>query len=96
MKHDLIHVMFLQKAASSENLFKKNPILFCVAVNDYRYYKAKFIAKHKKADLIIEDNEWAKSKWREIKHPYAGKIKYGFKVRKQKDYYNIPWLNKTN
>jgi len=96
MKNDLNHLMYLQKAACSINLFNKNPVLFCVAVNDYRYYKSKFIIKYKKADLIIENNEWANKKWREVKHPYSGDVKYGYKARKQTDYYNTPWLSKTN
>ena len=86
--------MFLQKAASSWNLFQKNPVVFKVAVNDYRFYKQKFLIRHKKQ--VIEDGLAAQIYWEEIKRPYEGKIKYGFNVKKQENWYNISWNKNKN
>lgn len=94
MKHELNHLKHLLRIASSMSLFAKNPVLFKVAVNDYRYYKSKFKQKHKKTPELVEDGSDAQIYWREIKHPYDGKVKYGLpKKKRQEHWYNCPWLN---
>lgn len=87
------HLKSLLKAASSMNLFETNPVLFKVAVNDYRYYKQKHLSIFKKIDLI-EDGIGAQTYWKEIKHPYDGKVKLGFDLKRRDYYYNLPWNKK--
>jgi len=90
MNSDFEHLNFLFKAASSENLLKNSPVTYCVAVNDYRYYKKKFFAKYKGKVMIKMSKE--PEEWRTIKHPYKGDKKYGFKSRgKIEHWYNVPW-----
>lgn len=97
MKQDLNHLKFLLKSASSWNLYEKNPVLFKVAVNDYRYYKEKFRQKYGKSPEIVEDNQKTQQLWKYIKHPYDGKVKYGFKTKKQENWYNFCWnINKNS
>jgi len=92
MKSEKNHLKFLFKAASSENLFKNSPVTYCVAVNDYRYYKTKFLLKYnKKTTIDFKEPEL----WRQVKAPYEGKKKYGFKSRgKIEHWYNTPWTIK--
>ena len=92
MENDLKHLKMLLRAASSWNLYNINPVLFKAAVNDYRYYKAKFIQKHNKSPEIVEDGSNAQETWRFIKHPYEGKTKIGFKIKVNNHWYNNPWI----
>lgn len=96
MDNDLKHLEYLQKVASSLNLFESNPVLFKVAVNDYRYYKAKFAAKHKQQPNIIENGLGGQVFWKQIQHPYDGKTKIGFKGKFIEHWENIPWLTIKN
>jgi hypothetical protein len=84
------HLTALLKAASSLNLYNSNPVTFKVAVNDYRFYKQKHLVIYKKLDLI-EDGSGAQVLWKEIKHPFDGKVKMGFDLKKREHYYNSPF-----
>lgn len=94
MEDELKHLNYLFKAASSVNLFDNNPVTYCVAVNDYRYYRNKFRTKWTRKHLFKLSKE--PELWKSIKHPYDGKVKLGFKSRGNiKHWYNVPW-NKLN
>lgn len=90
MDNDLKHLELLLKAATSWTLFNKNPILYKVALNDYRYYKEKFKQKHRKSPDLIE-NVGSFELWKEVKHPYDGKVKYGFDLKVRNNWYNFSW-----
>jgi len=96
MESDLKHLEFLLKCASSLNLFENNNVTFKVAVNDYRYYKAKFAAKYKQQPKTIEDGLNAQAYWKDVKHPYDGKTKYGFKSKSSDFWLNFPWVTFKN
>lgn len=98
MQSDLNHLRFLLKASSSLNLFNRNNLLFCVALNDYRYYKVKFIKRYsaKSLENLIEDGLEAQIHWKSIKHPFDGKTKIGFKSNKQENWQNIAWISEKN
>lgn len=95
MEQDLKHLLFLLKAASSLNLFNNNGVLFKVAVNDYRFYKAKFQSKHGKQANIVEDGLEAQIYWKFVKTPYDGKSKLGFKTKTVEHHYNNSWSFKN-
>ena len=89
MEEERNHLKFLFTAACSENLLNNSPVAYCVAVNDYRYYKKKFLVKYnKKTTIDFKEPEL----WRQVKAPYEGKKRIGFKSRgKIVHWYNIPW-----
>jgi len=88
------HLQALFKAANSLNLFNKNPVLFKVAVNDYRYFKMLYKRKKIKPSWVEPKVVGANIHWKDISKNYDGSTKYGFRLKPRFIWYNQPFNQK--